>query len=98
MPSPHASFQHNGHALWKCRPAGTVENQTAVFHRFLSPWKSQKTRFPHSHSAYNYAPSPNPTHRSRPAGACDDKGYQSTRKESIRSHQSMPVQAHPALE
>jgi hypothetical protein len=36
--------------LWKWRAVENVENQTAVSHFSHRPWKSQTTRFPHSHS------------------------------------------------
>jgi hypothetical protein len=36
-------------SLWKCRAVENVENQNQVFHVSHRAWKSQKTRFPHSH-------------------------------------------------
>src|SRR5260221_13567108 len=36
--------------LWKCRTMDAEENRKQVFLRAHSPWKSQTTRFPHSHS------------------------------------------------
>lgn len=36
-------------SLWKCRAVENVENQNQVSHVSHRAWKSQKTRFPHSH-------------------------------------------------
>jgi len=41
---------------WKCRAVDTEENQRQVFLSAHSPWKSPKSRFPHSHrtTVYRY--------------------------------------------